>query len=106
MSLHFGAEKLQAAVQQLVTGTGSIQSRLLEAYQTASVLYPNEDLNFQAQKDFAALNESFKSINTTDAKSIDPQVASKLADKILDIFIAVMKAEAVEEFSRKNLNIE
>lgn len=106
MSLSFGAERLQLAVQQLTTGAGSIQARLLEAYNTVSTLFPNEDLNFRAQKDFEELKESFKSISAGDAAKLDSQVAAKLAAKILEMFISVMKAEAVEEFSRKNLSIQ
>jgi hypothetical protein len=106
MSLSFGAERLQFAVQQLATGTGSIQTRLMEAYKTVSTLYPNEDLNFRAQKDFDDLNESFKSTKPGEESKLDPEVAGKLAAKILEMFISVMKAEAVEEFSRKNLSIK
>jgi hypothetical protein len=101
MSLSFGLERLQISVQQLAAGSGSIQDRVREAYAAISTLVPNEDLNFKAQKEFAGLSDSIHSNPSPTAAE-----ATKMAATILNMFIAVLKAEAVEEFSRKNLSIK
>lgn len=99
-SLDYVWEKLHVAVSVLV-GAASIQDRLYDAFISALMVLTEEDFPKELRADFAFIEESLTSVEgvgdegsaRASADALNDDEAAKVADKIFELFTAIIELE-------------
>jgi hypothetical protein len=108
MSLDYVWEKFYAAVLILAGSQGTVQERLADAFTGQLIRLETNDLPEELRGDFEQLERRLTSAEPTggegsvdaSVQSLSDEEAAHLAEQIVEMYDAVTKLDAVDEYKR------